>query len=87
VSHTIYEDIIAPFRRITLDDRAQSRRELFWSRLILVASALVAVIVVELLRFFGLTVADLAFAVYGAALGLVPPIMLTLFRDRLYPAV
>jgi len=84
VSHTIYEDIIAPFRKLTLDDRAQSSREVLWSRLILVASALVAVAVVEMLRVWGLTVADLAFAVYGAALGLVPPIMLTLFRDRNY---
>jgi len=84
VSHTIYEDIIAPFRKLTLDDRAQSSREIFWSRLILVASALVAVAVVEMLRIWGLTVADLAFAVYGAALGLVPPIFLTLFRDREY---
>ncbi len=84
VSHTIYEDIIAPFRRITLDDRIRSSREVFWSRLILVASALVAVAVVEILRIWGLTVADMAFAVYGAALGLVPPIMLTLYRDREY---
>jgi Na+/proline symporter len=84
VSHTIYEDIIGPFRRAAIDDRAQSSGEVFWSRLILVASALVAVVVVEMLRMWGLTVADLAFAVYGAALGLVPPIMLTLFRDRHY---
>jgi len=52
--------------------------------LILVASALVAIAVIELLRIWGLTVADLAFAVYGAALGLVPPMMLTLYRDRAY---
>lgn len=84
VSHTIYEDVIAPFRKTALDDRAHSLRELFWSRLILVMSALVAVAVVEMLRIWGLTVADLAFAVYGAALGLVPPIILTLFRGRGY---
>ena len=57
--------------------RAELKVETFWSRLILVLSALAAVAVVELLRVWGFAIADLAFAVYGAALGLVPPIIFT----------
>ncbi len=82
VSHTIYEDIIAPFRSKGLRERADSKIEVFRSRFILVGSALVAIGVVELLRLGGFTVADLAFAVYGAALGLVPPVLFTLFLRR-----
>jgi Na+/proline symporter len=82
VSHTIYEDIISPFRRLSLKERSVLKAEVFWSRIILVVSALVAVGVVELLRAAGFTVADLAFAVYGASLGLVPPILMTLFAGR-----
>lgn len=82
VAHTIYEDVIAPFRQADVHRRAELRIEVFWSRLILVVSALVSIGVVELLRVWGFTVADLAFAVYGAALGLVPPIMFTLFMGR-----
>lgn len=82
VSHTLYEDVIAPFRKADVHRRAELKIEAVWSRVILVVSALVAVGVVELLRIWGFTVADLAFAVYGAALGLVPPVVLTLFMGR-----
>jgi Na+/proline symporter len=82
VSHTIYEDIIARFRKADVHERANLRIEAFWSRLVLVICAVIAVGVVECLRFWGFTVADLAFSVYGAALGLVPPIVLTLFLPR-----
>lgn len=82
VAHTIYEDVIAPFRQADVHRRAELKIEVFWSRLILVVSALVAIGVVEFLRVWGFTVADLAFAVYGAALGLVPPIMFTLCLGR-----
>jgi len=82
VSHTIYEDLISPFRHADVHQRAELKIETVWTRLILVASAVVAVGVVELLRIWGFTIADLAFAVYGAALGLVPPIIFTLFSGR-----
>ncbi len=82
VTHTLYEDIISPFRHIDVHRRAELKIEAVWSRLILIVSAAVAVGVVELLRVWGFTVADMAFAVYGAALGLVPPIMFTLFMSR-----
>jgi Na+/proline symporter len=82
VSHTLYEDVFGPFRHLDVHLRAEMKTETLWSRLILVVSAILAVVVVELLRAFGFTVADLAFAVYGAALGLVPPILFTLFLNR-----
>ncbi len=82
VSHTIYEDVIAPFRKADVHERAGLKVEAFWSRMILVLSAIAAIAFVELLRVWGFTVADLAFAVYGAALGLVPPILVSLFMGR-----
>lgn len=82
VAHTIYEDVIAPFRSANVHHRAGLKIEATWSRLILVGCAIAAVGAVELLRVWGFTVADLAFAVYGAALGLVPPIFVTLFSGR-----
>jgi Na+/proline symporter len=82
VSHTIYEDIIAPFRKISLSDRLLSSKELRLSRIILVSSALIAVGVVELMRLAGFSVADMAFAIYGAALCLVPAILFALYSSR-----
>ena len=82
VSHTVYEDVISSFRLKSVHQRAELKIEATWSRLILILSAVAAVGVVEVLRVWGFTVADLAFAVYGAALGLVPPILFTLFLGR-----
>jgi Na+/proline symporter len=82
VSHTIYEDIIAPFRNIQLSNRINSKKELSISRWILIISAIVAVFVVELLRVGGFSVADLAFSIYGASLSLVPAILLSLFLNK-----
>lgn len=82
ITHTIYEDLIAPFRRDELDKRIEGTREVWLSRSILTLSAVVSVAVVEGLRAIGFSVADMAFAVYGAALGLVPPILLSLYKPR-----
>jgi Na+/proline symporter len=82
VSHTLYEDVIASFRKADVHERAGLRIEALRSRLVLLVSAVAAVGVVEFLRVWGFTVADLAFAVYGAALGLVPPVLCTLFMSR-----
>ncbi len=82
LSHTIYEDILAPFRKMTIEKRIESKKELNLSRVVLVVSAVAAVGVVELLRATGFSVADLAFSIYGAALGLVPVILFSLFAPR-----
>lgn len=82
VSHTIYEDILAPYRKIDLKERIKSKKELNLSRKILLLSAIVSVGVVEVLRAGGFSVADLAFAIYGASLGMTPAIILSLFWSR-----
>lgn len=82
VSHTIYEDILAPYRKIDLHRRLESKKELGLSRQILLLSAIVSVGVVEVLRIGGFSVADLAFAIYGAALGMSPAILLSLYWPR-----
>jgi Na+/proline symporter len=82
VSHTIYEDIIAPFRTMSLDDRIKSHKELKISRLIVLLSAVGAIAVVEILKLGGFSIADLAFSIYGAALSLAPAILVGLFFER-----
>jgi Na+/proline symporter len=82
VSHTVYEDIIAPYRKASLRDRVSLRKEAWLARAILVACAVLSVGVVEGLLAIGFSVADMAFAVYGAALGLVPPILISLYVPR-----
>lgn len=82
VSHTIYEDILAPYRKIDLKDRLTSKKELGLSRKILLISAIASIGVVEILRIGGFSVADLAFAIYGAALGMTPAIILSLVWSR-----
>ncbi len=87
VSHTIYEDISAKLRKTSLANRLESKRELTLSRVLLIYVALIAVIIVEILTYYGFSVADMVFAVYGAQLGLFPPIILALFlkKEKLKP--
>ena len=82
VTHTVSEDIIAKLRRESLRERIDSPREFIRSRWILLASAVVAVLLVEGLKFFGFSIADLVFAIYGGALALFPPIMVALYKKR-----
>ncbi|MFN8250259.1 MAG: hypothetical protein U0V75_00150 [Ferruginibacter sp.] len=82
LSHTLYEDILGAFRKKDILSRIESKKELSLSRFVLVLSAILAVVVVELLRKSGFSVADLAFSIYGAALGLVPVILLSIYLPR-----
>ncbi len=82
VSHTIYEDIIAKFRSQSLTDRLKSGSELRLSRIILITAAIVATVLVEVLRYLGFSVADLAFAIYGSSLALLPALLLSLYLPR-----
>jgi len=82
VSHTIYEDIAGPRRIRNPFERAESRGELIVSRAILIATAGVAIVVVEFLSYVGFSIADLVFAIYGAQLGLFPPVLLALLLTR-----
>ena len=65
VGHTISEDIIAKLRRGKLEDRINSKREFFISRLVLAGATIIAIFLVQGLKFFGFSIADLAFAIYG----------------------
>jgi len=82
VAHTIYEDIFSVFRKKTLSERLVDKKEVTISRVILISAAIIAIIIVELLRVFGFSIADLAFSIYGAALSLAPPILFSLFLPR-----
>jgi len=82
VTHTVSEDIIAKFKKTQLTERLQSKKELLASRLILIGSALLAMFLVQGLKWFGFSIADLVFAIYGGALALFPPILVALFSKK-----
>jgi Na+/proline symporter len=79
-AHTLHTDILKGHQ-----DRAAlvaARHELVISRALLLIVATVSVAIVLALTAAGFTIADLVFSVYGAQLGLVPPVVLTLVGDR-----
>lgn len=82
VTHTISEDVLAKFKSASLQERINSKREFYISRGILIGAALVAIFLVEGLKYFGFSIADLVFAIYGGALVLFPPIMVALYNKR-----
>lgn len=86
IAHTISEDIVARLRKGKLHERIDSKKEFLISRLILVCSTILSIFLVEGLKLFGFSVADLVFAIYGGALALFPPIMAALYgkRERLF---
>lgn len=82
VGHTISEDIFAKFRKGSLQERVDSKKEFLFSRFILVGATLVAIFLVVGLKYFGFSIADLVFAIYGGALALFPPILAALYSNR-----
>jgi Na+/proline symporter len=80
VSHTVYEDLISQGRK--LKERLDSAKELWISRMILIAAALLSMGVVVILSSIGFSIADFVFAIYGAQLGLFPSIVAALYGDR-----
>lgn len=82
VGHTISEDIFAKIRKGTLEKRIDSKKEFLISRFILVGATLLAIFLVEGLKYFGFSIADLVFAIYGGALALFPPILAALYSNR-----
>ncbi|MFN3299832.1 MAG: hypothetical protein ACK41Z_06530 [Sediminibacterium sp.] len=82
VGHTISEDIFAKLRKGNLDERVNSKKEFLISRFILFGSTLLAIFLVEGLKYFGFSIADLAFSIYGGALALFPPIIAALYSNR-----
>jgi sodium/pantothenate symporter len=82
VSHTMYADLFVRLRGRSISERLDSRREMNLSRLILVVTALVAILLVQLLAKAGFSVVDLIFAVYGSQLGLCPLVVSALVFGR-----
>ncbi len=80
VSHTVYEDLISQGRK--LHERIDSTKELWFSRLILIAAALISMAVVMVLSSIGFSIADFVFAIYGAQLGLFPSIIAALYGNK-----
>ena len=82
VGHTISEDIFAKFRKGSVEERVDSKKEFLFSKFILVGATLVAIFLVEGLKYFGFSIADLVFAIYGGALALFPLILVALYSNR-----
>ncbi len=82
VSHTIYEDIISRKKHAALSERMDSANELQWSRVVLIAAALISAIIVMILSSAGFSIADFVFAIYGAQLGLFVPILSALYMKK-----
>ncbi|MHC4396710.1 MAG: sodium:solute symporter family transporter [Planctomycetota bacterium] len=82
VSHTLYEDVFSPIRKHSLEERLESKKELNFSRTILVVAAIISTILVQLLSSAGFSIADLVFAIYGAQLGLCPLVISALLLKR-----
>lgn len=82
IAHTISEDIVAKFRKGVLENRINSKKEFMISKLILVGATIVSIFLVEGLRIFGFSIADLVFAIFGGSLALFPPILFALYSTR-----
>jgi len=83
VSHTLYEDVLSGRKKNTLKQRIDSSRELNISRIVLISSAVVSIIIIYLLseqRNF--SIADLVFALYGSQLGLCPLVVAVLVLKK-----
>ena len=82
VGHTLSEDIFAKFRKGSLQERVDSKKEFLFSRIILIGATLLSIFLVVGLKYFGFSIADLVFAIYGGALALFPPILAALYSNR-----
>ncbi|WP_335973250.1 hypothetical protein [Gaetbulibacter jejuensis] len=82
VTHTLSEDVFAKFKNKSLEERIDSKNEFKFSKRVLAASALVAILLVEGLKQIGFSIADLVFAIYSGSLVLFPLIMVSLFHQR-----
>ena len=82
LSHTMYQDVFRLGRSAEPNEQNTSA-PLWVPQLLLVVSAILAIAVVEILSALDFSIADLVFAIYGAQLGLFPPMLLALtFREK-----
>ncbi|MES2188709.1 MAG: hypothetical protein V4454_01195 [Pseudomonadota bacterium] len=80
--HALHVDLIRKSTNRTV--LANSSTELTLSRWVLLGSASVALLVVEILRAAGFSIADLVFAVYGAQLGMVPAVVAGILMKKVH---
>jgi hypothetical protein len=82
IAHTIYSDVLQRSSRWQDPTLRAQTHEIWVTRAIVIVSAIAAIVVVEVLSALGFTIADLVFSIYGAQLGLCPPVFLALFVPR-----
>jgi Na+/proline symporter len=82
VSQSIYNDIINPFRSITFSEQIEKKAELKYSRIVLLGSAILSMIVIALLSRGGYSITQLAFIVYGGQLSLFAPVIFSILADK-----
>lgn len=84
--HTFYEDVIANFRSEEVTKKITSKGEFRTARITIIIATIIAVALVEGLKLIGFSISDLVFAIYGGALALFPPILLSLYlpSERLH---
>jgi len=82
VSHTLYEDVFSKLRKSKLSERLNVKKELLYSRILLISTAILAVGIVEILKYSGFSIADLVFAIYGGQLVLFQSIIIALYGNR-----
>lgn len=79
-AHTLHTDLLR--RKTDRTTLANSTRELLVSKWILLISSISSIVIVEILRSLGFSIADLVFAVFGAQLGIVPVVIAALMFDK-----
>lgn len=84
VSQSIYDDIINNFRKVSFDRKIKGKRELNYSRYVLIASAILSMLIIALLSQAGYSITQLAFIVYGGQLSLFTPVLFSILIDRKY---
>ncbi|MDW3193944.1 MAG: hypothetical protein R8G66_16340 [Cytophagales bacterium] len=84
--HTFYEDVIANFRSEEVAKKITAKGEFRTARITIIIATIIAVALVEGLKLIGFSISDLVFAIYGGALALFPPILLSLYlpSERLH---
>jgi Na+/proline symporter len=81
VSHTLYEDVFSRLRKYPLAERLLMKKELGFSRTILVLAAVFSTLLVHVLSK-EFSIAEMVFAIYGAQVGLCPLVIAALFLPQ-----
>ena len=80
LSHTVQMDLFGVIARN--EEVEHGNKDVKFSRIIITVAAIAAMIIVGGLTALGFSIADLVFAIYGAQLGLFPPVALALLAHN-----